>query len=192
MLDGQTKANVVWDLAPHDISILRFLLDADPISVNTHGSSCVQEGIEDVAYTTLMFPNNIMAHIRSSWLDPSKQRPVMMGVPTNYLLMAQHPEFLHTDLTSLRIAVTGGGPAPVQLLRLWHDRGVALTQGYGLSEAGPNVTCLPVAEAASHAGSVGYPYPFVEVALLTERKFDNWVKAGKAAVAGEHLFDKHA
>ncbi|MBP9500640.1 MAG: Gfo/Idh/MocA family oxidoreductase [Candidatus Promineofilum sp.] len=72
----QTKANVVWDLAPHDISILRYLLDADPISVNTHGSSCVQEGIEDVAYTTLMFPKNIMAHIRSSWLDPSKQRRI--------------------------------------------------------------------------------------------------------------------
>jgi predicted dehydrogenase len=72
----QTKANVVWDLAPHDISILRYLLDADPISVNTHGSSCVQEGIEDVAYTTLMFPNNVLAHIRSSWLDPSKQRRI--------------------------------------------------------------------------------------------------------------------
>lgn len=72
----QTKANVVWDLAPHDISILRYLLDADPISVNTHGSSCVQEGIQDVAYTTLVFPNNIMAHIRSSWLDPSKQRRI--------------------------------------------------------------------------------------------------------------------
>ena len=72
----QTKANVVWDLAPHDISILRFLLDADPVSVNTHGSSCVQQGIEDVAYTTLMFPNNVLAHIRSSWLDPSKQRRI--------------------------------------------------------------------------------------------------------------------
>ena len=72
----QTKANVVWDLAPHDISILRYLLDADPISVNTHGSSCVQDGIEDVAYTTLMFPNSILAHIRSSWLDPSKQRRI--------------------------------------------------------------------------------------------------------------------
>jgi predicted dehydrogenase len=67
---------VVWDLAPHDISILRYLLDADPVSVNTHGSSCVQEGIEDVAYTTLMFPNNVLAHIRSSWLDPSKQRRI--------------------------------------------------------------------------------------------------------------------
>ena len=72
----QTKANVVWDLAPHDISILRYLLGADPISVSTHGSSCVQEGIEDVAYTTLAFPNNVLAHIRSSWLDPSKQRRI--------------------------------------------------------------------------------------------------------------------
>ena len=61
---------------PHDISILRYLLDADPVSVNTHGSSCVQQGIEDVAYTTLMFPNNVLAHIRSSWLDPSKQRRI--------------------------------------------------------------------------------------------------------------------
>ncbi len=72
----QVKANVVWDLAPHDVSILRYLLGADPISVSTHGSSCVQEGIEDVAYTTLTFPNNVLAHIRSSWLDPSKQRRI--------------------------------------------------------------------------------------------------------------------
>ena len=72
----QTKANVIWDLAPHDISILRYLLGADPVSVSTHGSSCVQEGIEDVAYTTLTFPNNVLAHIRSSWLDPSKQRRI--------------------------------------------------------------------------------------------------------------------
>lgn len=92
----------------------------------------------------------------------------MMGVPTNYLLMAQHPEFLHTDLSSLRVAVVGGGPAPVPLLRMWHDRGVPLTQGYGLSEAAPNVTCLPLAEMRTHAGSVGFPYPLVEVALLTE------------------------
>ncbi|KAB7745323.1 AMP-binding protein [Nostocoides sp. F2B08] len=92
----------------------------------------------------------------------------MMGVPTNYLLMAQHPEFLHTDLSSLRVAVVGGGPAPVPLLHLWHDRGVPLTQGYGLSEAAPNVTCLPVAEARTHAGSVGFPYPLVEVARLSD------------------------
>jgi predicted dehydrogenase len=72
----QTKANVIWDLAPHDISILRYLLDCDPVSVSTHASACVQEGIEDIAHLTLAFPNNVLAHIRSSWLDPSKQRRI--------------------------------------------------------------------------------------------------------------------
>lgn len=72
----QTRANVLWDLAPHDISILRHILDADPLDVSVRGSACVQEGIEDITYTTLTFPNNILAHIRTSWLDPLKTRRV--------------------------------------------------------------------------------------------------------------------
>ena len=72
----QTKANVLWDLAPHDISILRFLLDADPLTISSTGMSCINNGIEDVAYTTFTFPNRILAHIRSSWLDPNKNRSI--------------------------------------------------------------------------------------------------------------------
>ncbi|MEM8858259.1 MAG: Gfo/Idh/MocA family oxidoreductase [Chloroflexota bacterium] len=72
----QTKANVLWDLAPHDISILRYLLGEDPITISTAGMSCLNNGIEDVAYTTFTFPNRVLAHIRSSWLDPSKTRSV--------------------------------------------------------------------------------------------------------------------
>lgn len=72
----QTHANVLWDLAPHDISILRHILGTDPISVSAQGSSCVQEGIEDVAYASLTFPHNVMAHIRTSWLDPLKTRRI--------------------------------------------------------------------------------------------------------------------
>lgn len=72
----QTHANVLWDLAPHDISILRYILDADPINVGARGSSCVYDGVEDVTYTTLNFPHNIMAHIRNSWLDPHKTRRI--------------------------------------------------------------------------------------------------------------------
>lgn len=72
----QTKANVVWDLAPHDISIIRYLLGEEPTSVSARGQACVQEGIEDVAYTTMTFPNNVLAHIRTSWLDPSKTRRI--------------------------------------------------------------------------------------------------------------------
>ncbi|MEM9773377.1 MAG: Gfo/Idh/MocA family oxidoreductase [Chloroflexota bacterium] len=72
----QTKANVLWDLAPHDISILRYLLGEDPITISSTGMSCLNNGIEDVAYTTFTFPNRVLAHIRSSWLDPSKTRSV--------------------------------------------------------------------------------------------------------------------
>lgn len=72
----QTKANVLWDLAPHDISILRFLLESDPLTIGCTGMSCVNNGIEDVAYTTFTFPNRVLAHIRSSWLDPNKNRSV--------------------------------------------------------------------------------------------------------------------
>jgi predicted dehydrogenase len=68
--------NVLWDLAPHDISILLFLLNKLPIAVSAHGSSCVFSGIHDVAYVNMIFPDNITAHIHVSWLDPCKVRRV--------------------------------------------------------------------------------------------------------------------
>lgn len=72
----QTKANVLWDLMPHDISILRYILGSEPVSVTARGTACVQGGIEDVAYAALTFPNSVLAHIRMSWLDPRKTRRI--------------------------------------------------------------------------------------------------------------------
>jgi predicted dehydrogenase len=69
-------SNVLWDLAPHDISILFFLLQQNPISVSAQGSQCVFKGIFDVAYLNLIYPNNVRAHIHVSWLDPCKVRRV--------------------------------------------------------------------------------------------------------------------
>ncbi len=68
--------NVMWDLAPHDISILLFLLNKLPLAVSAHGLSCAFNGIHDVAYVNMVFPDNIMAHIHISWLDPCKVRRV--------------------------------------------------------------------------------------------------------------------
>ncbi|MGV8877094.1 MAG: AMP-binding protein [Rhodoglobus sp.] len=87
----------------------------------------------------------------------------MMGVPANYLILAQHPRFSSSDLSSLAHAIVGGAPMPEPLLRVWHSRGVALTQGYGLTEASPNVLCLPDEDARVHIGSAGKPYPHVDV-----------------------------
>lgn len=72
----QSDSNVLWDLAPHDISILLYLLGRPPISVSAHGMPCVSEGIHDIAYMNLCFPDNILGHIHVSWLDPCKVRRV--------------------------------------------------------------------------------------------------------------------
>jgi predicted dehydrogenase len=72
----QPGANVLWDLAPHDISILLFLLDLDPISVSAHGSPHVFKDIFDVAIMQFKFPNQISALVHVSWLDPRKVRRV--------------------------------------------------------------------------------------------------------------------
>ena len=66
--------NALWSLAPHDISIIMYLLESEPITVNAVGQSYLQDGIEDVAFLNMTFPNNIMAHVQLSWLDPHKIR----------------------------------------------------------------------------------------------------------------------
>jgi fatty-acyl-CoA synthase len=89
----------------------------------------------------------------------------MMGVPANYLFMANEPGFASADLSSLRRAVVGGAPMPEALLETWHERGVEIVQGYGLTEAAPNVLCLPPEDATRKRGFAGKPYPHVDVAL---------------------------
>lgn len=68
------KIGVIWDLAPHDVSILNFILDSYPISVRAFGESFIQEGIEDDARIALKYPGNITANLHVSWLSPIKGR----------------------------------------------------------------------------------------------------------------------
>lgn len=72
----QRDSNVLWDLAPHDISIFLYLLGQNPISVSAQGMSSISEGIYDVAYISLVFPENIPAYLHVSWLDPCKVRRI--------------------------------------------------------------------------------------------------------------------
>lgn len=99
----------------------------------------------------------------------SKQVTTMACVPTSLLMLAEHPRFASTDLSSLQSIVIGGAAASQPAIEAWSARGVALHQGYGLTEAGPNVLCLPSRCAEGRAGAVGWPYPSVEVALQDER-----------------------
>ena len=102
---------------------------------------------------------------RALRLIAEKHVTTMMGVPATYLFLAQEPGFATADLWTLRRAVVGGAPMPEALLETWHARGIEIVQGYGLTEAAPNVLCLPPEDAARKRGFAGKPYPHVDVAL---------------------------
>ena len=70
----QQDLDVVWDLAPHDLSILFYLLDTEPTSIGASGGSHVLDGLNEMAYLNLRFPEGITAHVHVSWLDPRKAR----------------------------------------------------------------------------------------------------------------------
>jgi predicted dehydrogenase len=70
----QTDINVTWDLAPHDISIILYVMGRPPLSVNCQGKAHVNPDIEDVTSLSLNFDNGSFATIQSSWLDPNKIR----------------------------------------------------------------------------------------------------------------------
>lgn len=86
----QKDINVAWDLAPHDISIILYVLGEMPLSVNCQGKAHVTPDIEDVTSMTLNFSNGGFATIQSSWLDPNKVRDMTF--------VGKHKMLLYDDL----------------------------------------------------------------------------------------------
>jgi predicted dehydrogenase len=70
----QKDVSVLWDLGPHDLSILMYWLGEVPLQVSARGRSYLGEALEDVAFLTLEFPSGILAQLQISWLAPSKLR----------------------------------------------------------------------------------------------------------------------
>jgi predicted dehydrogenase len=74
----RSDVNVMWNLAPHDISIILFWLEECPSKVSAKGLSFLQKGIDDVVFLDLDFPSGRAAHIHVSWLDPNKTRKIVV------------------------------------------------------------------------------------------------------------------
>lgn len=90
----QKDINVVWDLAPHDISIIQYLMGELPNAVNCQGKSNVTRGIEDICNTTLTFISGRFATMQTSWLDPRKVREMTI-VGTKKMVVYDDLEPLH-------------------------------------------------------------------------------------------------
>ena len=75
----QRDINVVWDLAPHDLAIMDFIIDRQPLSVTATGSCHIERGIENIAYVMLRFSDEFIAHFHFNWLSPVKIRRTLIA-----------------------------------------------------------------------------------------------------------------
>ncbi len=106
----RSDVNVIWDLAPHDVSILCYLLGEFPKSVRTAGRSITRSGSPDVAFMTMQFPSEVVAEMSVSWLAPRKVR--------NTIIVGDTRMLVYDDMDA---------DEPIKL----HDKGFVLPEGDG-------------------------------------------------------------
>lgn len=102
----QGDINVMWDLAPHDVSILLHILGRQPESVSAHGVAHVLDGVDDVAHVSLRFAGGVHAHLRLSWLDPVKVRRVTV-VGSEKMAVFSDTSDERLKVFDRRVALTG-------------------------------------------------------------------------------------
>lgn len=93
---------------------------------------------------------------------------ILFGVPTMLDMLARSPKFSFADLSSLRFAIVGGEPMPLDLIQVWHKRHVPIRQGYGLTEFGPNVFSLNAEDSERKMGSIGFPNFYIEAEVVDD------------------------
>ncbi len=106
----QHDVSVIWDLAPHDLSIMDYLIKGDPEAIVASGEKHLN-GVEDVAFVTIYFPNKVIAHINVNWLSPVKIRMTLIG--------GQKKMLVWNDLVA------------DEKIRVY-DRGVQINEGEGI------------------------------------------------------------
>ncbi len=108
---GRIRSDVdaLWNLAPHDISIIQYWLnEPNPIQVERHGMSFVQNKIDDVVFLNIKYPNKIMANIHVSWLDPQKIRRMT--------IVGSKKMVLYDDIADDKVTIFDKGIDPMAIL----------------------------------------------------------------------------
>lgn len=93
---------------------------------------------------------------------------ILFGVPTMMDMLYREPGWAQANLEQLRYAIVGGEPMPVPLIEAWHEKGVPIRQGYGLTEFGPNVFSLNETDAIRKIGSIGFPNFYIDAQVMRE------------------------
>jgi fatty-acyl-CoA synthase len=101
-------------------------------------------------------------------LSQDHKATLLFGVPTTMGMMARTEKFMDYDLKTIRYGIVGGEPMPLELINTWHDRGIFIRQGYGLTEFGPNCFSLNEQDATRKIGSIGFVNSYIATQVVRE------------------------
>lgn len=158
------NTNINWDLVSTDITTVHAPL------FHTGGLNVLTLPLLHVGATVIIMdtfdPERVLE------LIVEYRCTIFFGVPTMFQMMLEAPLFEQTDFSSLRYFISGGAPCPIPLIEAYQKRGVSFTQGYGLTEVGPNCFKLALEDAVRKAGSVGFPSFHSEARIVDEKGAD--------------------
>jgi fatty-acyl-CoA synthase len=184
---GMTFWNCVNLGGPAYISPSTILLTVLPL-FHTGGLNCYTNPVLHSGGTVLIMRAFDPGAALKLISDPAQGINSFFGVPSIYQFMCQHPDFAASDFSRLIIGGVGGAPMPLPLLKIWEDRGVALQQGYGMTETSPAVLTLDREDAARKAGSSGKPVLHTEVRIVRPDGADAGVnELGELWVKGPNI-----
>ncbi|MBZ5739475.1 acyl-CoA synthetase [Nocardioides mangrovi] len=162
-----THANVVWN-------VYNLLVDIDLASAEV--ALVTAPLFHTAALNQVLFPTVLKGGtallearfdpVRAVDLIESERVTLLFGVTSMYLALAAAPRFGQADLSSLRLALSGGAPIPESLLQTWLDRGLMIIQGYGLTEASPGTTMLRAEDGVRKLGTAGTACFFTDVRVV--------------------------
>lgn len=162
-----THGNFTWNsmnvLVDYDVSSdERTLLIAPLFHVASLGMG---------ALPTLLKGGTVVLHERvdpGAVLGAIQQHRVtsLSGVPTTFQLLAEHPDWDTTDLSTLRNLTCGGSSVPLRVIDAYAKRGLSFSSGYGMTETSPGATSLPYRKAREHVGSSGIAHFFTDVRVV--------------------------
>ena len=149
-----------WGLRPDDVTPMVFP------TFHTGGWNVITIPLFHLGGTVLIDrevdPGRVLAAIEREGAT------VLVAVPAVLRMLAEHDRWADTDLSSLRFVKSGGGPAREPVIRAWRSRGVDLSQGYGLTECGPNNFAMPDDWPDEKVDSVGRPCLHVDARIVDE------------------------
>jgi len=117
---------------------------------------------------------------------------ICMGVPTIFDALRKSPAFQTADLSSVRWFYSGGAPCPHELIRFYHERGLPLGQGFGMTETSPTVFMLSKEDYRERVGSIGKPVMFCDVRIVDEAGRDvPRGEVGEMWVKGPNVFKEY-